>query len=231
MRASDVMTTQVVTVTPDTTIHAAAKLLADHHISGLPVVDANGAVIGIVSEGDLLHRAEIGTGAQRRAWWLELLSSTRELAQAYTKEHANLVKDVMSDNVISVAEDTPLGEIADVLERNRIKRVPVMSDGKLVGIVSRANLIRALASVTPPEPAPATVADDAAIRDAVLAALRGHRWSLPRQNVIVTAGVVHVWGVIESEEEGRAIRVAAETVPGVKKVESHLDFPPVIPAM
>lgn len=230
MRALDVMTTQVITVTPEATIHTAARLLADNHISGLPVVDANDAVIGIVSEGDLLRRAEIGTGARRRAWWLELLSSTRELAQAYTKEHARAVKDVMSTRVVSVSEDTPLDEIADLLERNRIKRVPVLKDGKLVGIVSRANLIRALASAAPAQRVQGS-RDDRAIRDAVLAELRGHRWSLPRQNVIVADGIVHLWGVIESDEEGRAIRVAAESVPGVKRVESHLEFPPVIPTM
>lgn len=182
------------------------------------------------SEGDLLHRAEIGTGARRRAWWLDLLSSTRDLAQAYTKEHARTVQGAMSRDVVFVREDTPLDEIAELLERKRIKRVPVLKDGMLVGIVSRANLIRALASTAPAEESDTPRSDDA-IRDAVLAELHGHPWSLPRQNVIVTNGVVHLWGVIESEEEGCAIRVAAESVPGVKRVESHLQYPPIIPAM
>lgn len=230
MRASDVMTTRVITVTPDTAIHTVARLLADNRISGLPVVDGNDAVIGIVSEGDLLHRTEIGTGLPRRAWWLELLSSTRDLAQAYTKEHARTVKDVMTAHVISVTEETPLDEIAELLERRRIKRVPVIRDGKLAGIVSRANLIRALASAVPAQRMHGT-REDSAIRDAVLAELHGRRWSLPRQNVIVAEGIVHLWGVIESDEEGRAIRVAAESVSGVKGVESHLEFPQVIPAM
>jgi CBS domain-containing protein len=229
MRASDVMTPDVVTVTPKATIFAAAKLLADNHISGLPVIDESGAMVGIVSEGDLLHRAEIGTGARRRAWWLEMLSSTRNLALAYTKEHAQKVEDVMTTDVVSVDENTALDEIADLLERRRIKRVPVMREGKVVGIVARGNLIRALASAAPV--LAEELHDDESIRNAVLAELRGHRWALPRQNVIVADGVVHLWGVVETEEERRAIRVAAESVPGVKRVESHLEFPPVVPAM
>jgi CBS domain-containing protein len=230
MHASDVMTGTVITATPETTVREAAKQLADNRIGGMPVVDVDGRVVGIISEGDLLHRVELGTGSRRRAWWLEFFESTRELASTYVKEHARTVKDVMSEDVISVVEDTPLDEIAELLERHRIKRVPVLRDGQLVGIVSRANLIRALASV-PDKMMPGSTADDNAIRDAVVAELRGHRWALPRQNVIVSDGVVHLWGVVESEEERRALRVAAEGVAGVKRVESHLEFPVIIPAM
>lgn len=230
MRASDVMTPGVITVTPETTVPAVAKLLADNHISGMPVVDAGRRVVGIVSEGDLLHRAEIGTGKRHRAWWLELFASTRELAGAYVKEHGQAVKDVMSEKVISVTGDTPLDQIADMFERYRINRVPVLKDGEVIGIVSRANLIRALASV-PEKTMPAGTSDDDALRDAVLAELRGQRWALPRQNVIVSDGIVHLWGVIESEEERCAILIAAESVPGVKRVENHLEYPVVIPTM
>jgi CBS domain-containing protein len=229
MRALDIMTTSVITATPDMTIHAAAKLLADNRISGMPVVDANGQMVGIVSEGDLLRRAETGTGVGRRAWWLELLSSTRELAATYVKEHAHVIGDVMSTRVVSINEDMPLREIADILERRRVKRVPVLKDGKLVGIVSRSNLIRALASLTPPDDVASP--DDASLRDAVVAAMKGQRWGLAKDGVLVQDGVVHLWGVIESEEEGRAIRVAAEGVPGVKSVESHLAFPTVVPTL
>ncbi|WP_431822625.1 CBS domain-containing protein [Burkholderia sp. F1] len=230
MRASDVMTSVVITVTPETTIHTAATLLADNHIGGMPVVDANGRVVGFVSEGDLLHRVEIGTGKRRRAWWLEVLASTRELASTYVKEHGHAVKDVMNDSVIAVTEDTPLDEIADTFERYRIKRVPVLKDSELVGIVSRANLIRALASM-PEKSMPSETPDDSALRDSVLTELRDQRWALPRENVIVRDGVVHLWGVIESEEERRAVLVAAEGVPGVKRVESHLEYPGIIPTM
>ncbi len=230
MRALDVMTPSVFTASPEMTVRDAAKRLVDNHISGMPVVDASGKVVGIVSEGDLLHRVETGTGTRRRSWWLEFLSSNRQLASTYVREHAHRVKDVMSENVISVNEDTPLAEIADLLERCRIKRVPVLKDGELVGIISRANLIRALASVEPGAQ-PLSSPSDQDIRAAVVRALGEHRWALPAENVIVTGGIVHLWGVIESEEERRAIRITAESVPGVKSVESHLEYPPMIPAL
>lgn len=223
MRAIDVMTPSVLVASPEMTVQAAAKLLAENHISGMPVVDAGGQVVGMISEGDLLHRIELGTGGRRRSWWLELLASTRELASTYVKERARTVGDVMSDTVVSVEEDTPLADIADLLERRQIKRVPVMRDGKLVGIVSRSNLIRALASVQP-DAVPAA-SDDQDMREAIVRELSHHRWAQPRQNIIVKDGVVHLWGVIHSKEERRAICAAAESVSGVKEVKSHLDFP------
>jgi CBS domain-containing protein len=233
MRAIDVMTPAVLVAAPEMTVQAAAKVLAENHISGMPVVAAGGQVIGMISEGDLLHRTEIGTDAdaegQRRSWWLDFLASTRELASTYVKEHARTVRDVMSEKVVSVAEDTPLAEIANLLERRRIKRVPVMRDEKLIGIVSRSNLIRALASV-PPDALP-VASSDQQIHDAIVRELNNHRWAQPSQNVIVTEGIVHLWGVIHSEEERRAICVAAESVPGVKEVKSHLEFPMVLPAL
>jgi CBS domain-containing protein len=230
MRALDIMTTPVVTTTPDTTIHEAAKLLADHRISGMPVVDAAGNVVGIISEGDLLHRVETGTQTGRRSWWLEFVAGTRDLATRYVKEHGHKVGDVMSEHVFTIHESTSLSEIADLLERQRIKRVPVLREGKLVGIVSRSNLIRALAAFTPAE-ADVGSYDDVALRDAVVDALSGYRWALPKGSVFVKDGIVHLWGVIESEQEERAMCVAAEEVPGVKGVESHLAFPVIIPAM
>jgi CBS domain-containing protein len=230
MRALDIMTSSVITATPDMTIHDAAKLFVDHHISGMPVLDANGQVIGIVSQGDLLHRVENGTGHGKRRWWLELLSSSaREQAARYVKEHGHVVGDVMCENVISIPEDMPLHQIADLMERRHLKRVPVLKDGQLVGIVSRSNLIRALATV---EPAIDTGShDDVSLRDAILREMHGQRWRLAKQGVFVKDGVAHLWGVIESEEEKRAIRVAAENVPGIKRVESHLESPSVIPTM
>jgi CBS-domain-containing membrane protein len=223
MRAIDVMTSSVVVASPDTSVQAAAKLLDDNRISGMPVVDAAGQVIGMVSEGDLVRRTEIGTGERRRSWWLELFTSTRELASEYVKEHGHTVKYIMSQPVVSVREDTPLSEIAELLERHRIKRVPVLRDDKLVGIVSRSNLVRALASVAPVKLS--TLPSDREIRNTVLHELSGCRWSLPRHNVIVQDGVVHLWGVVQSEDERSAIRVAAEGVPGVKGVMDHLYLP------
>ena len=144
MRATDVMTTGVITVDENATVPEAAKLMATHGISAVPVVDKNDRVIGMVSEGDLLHRAETGT-ERRRSWWLEMMSSTNRLASEYITSHSGKVKDVMTRDVLSVTEDTPVPDIAVLLETNRIKRVPVLRDGKLVGIVSRANLVRTLA--------------------------------------------------------------------------------------
>ncbi|RKE37960.1 BON domain-containing protein [Paraburkholderia sp. BL23I1N1] len=233
MHAIDVMTPAVVVTAPEMTVQAAAKRLADNHISGMPVVDAGGQVIGMISEGDLLHRTEIDTDAdaegKRRSWWLDFFASTRELASTYVKEHARTVRDVMSDKVVSVAEDTPLADIADLLERRRIKRVPVMRDGKLVGIVSRANLIRALASV--PADALPVASGDQQIHDAIVRELSNHRWAQPSQNVIVKQGIVHLWAVVQSEEERRAICVAAQSVHGVKEVRSYIEFPMALPAM
>jgi CBS-domain-containing membrane protein len=230
MRALDVMTRTVITVLPETTVRAAAQLFAENHISGAPVVEIDGSVIGIVTEGDLLRRIETGTETRRRSWWLEFLASTRDLATIYIKENARLVKDVMTPDVVSVNDTTPLHETADMMERHRVKRVPVMSDGKLVGIVSRANLVRALASATQGF-FPTFSESDQDIREAIIRELSGRRWALHAENVIVNDGVVHLWGVISSAEQGRAMCVAAENVPGVKGVESHMDFPPIVPAM
>src|SRR5262245_51233763 len=159
MRAADVMTSEVISVDPDMSVHALAALLSERGISGVPVVDAEGRVIGIVSEGDLLHRIETGTQrrtGRRRSWWLEGIASDREQARDYVKSHARTVKDVMTRDVVSVSDTTELAEIANLLETKRIKRVPVVRDRKLVGIVSRANLVRALAIA---KSAPPTIGD------------------------------------------------------------------------
>jgi CBS domain-containing protein len=229
MQASEIMTTEVVTVTPETSVHDAATLMTTHHISGLPVVDAHGFVEGIVSEGDLLRRVELGTGRPQRSWLAEFLHSTRRLASEYLKEHALKVSDVMTANVIAVRADTPLADVADLLVRHHIKRVPVLDEGRLVGIVSRANLIRALACAT--EADPQVQASDEAIQRHVLQAFGGHRWTLPADSIVVKEGVVHVWGTVNSEEERNAIRVCVERVPGVKGVEDHLGYPVVFTPM
>src|ERR1700687_1132285 len=170
MRALDVMTRTVITVNPETPVREAARVFAENHISGAPVVDDEGRLLGMLTEGDLLHRTETGTQARRRSWWLEFFASTRDLAATYIKENARLVKDVMTDKVISVQETTPVSEIADLLERHRIKRVPVLYDGELLGIVSRANLVKALASVPKEVTSVASEADET-IREAVFANL------------------------------------------------------------
>ena len=221
MRAIDVMTSEVLTVDENASVTAVAKLLAERGISAVPVVDAENRVIGVVSEGDLLHRAETGT-ERRRSWWLEMMASTNQLAGDYVKSHSQKVKDVMTRDVISVIEMTPVAEIAVLLETNRIKRVPVVRDGKLVGIVSRANLVRALA-MTIDEQASGTEPDDRSIRDKLLAELKAQRWAeVSPANVTVKDGVVHLWSSYLSEQEKRALVVAAENTPGVRRVEDHM---------
>ncbi len=228
MRAADVMTPNVITVDPDTSMQALARLLSERGISGVPVVDRDERLIGIVSEGDLLHRVETGTAerAERRtgrrlSWWLDTIASDRELARDYVKSHARTVKDVMTRDVVSVSDTTELAEIAMLLETKRIKRVPVLRDGKLVGIVSRANLVRALATM---QSAPATVADDHAIGDKLLCELRSKSWvHLSSADIIVRDRVVHLWFSDDQPREERlTFRVAAENIPGVERVEEHI---------
>jgi CBS domain-containing protein len=231
MRAIDVMTTGVITVDPDTSVQAVARLLSDRGISGVPVVDAADRLVGIVSEGDLLHRVETGTervAGRRRSWWLDTIASDEELARDYVKSHGRTAKDVMTREVISVSEGTDLAEVAMLLETRKIKRVPVLRDGKLVGIVSRANLVRALA-MTKSDPADAAT-DDRTIRAELLAELMRQEWFKTQDwfkiwaaDVIVRDRVVHFWlAANQSEEEKRALRVAAENVAGVRRVEEHI---------
>ena len=192
MRAADVMTNEVITVGEDASVQEAAKLLAEHGISAVPVVDRDKRVVGMVSEGDLLHRAETGT-ERRRAWWLEMVASTNQLAGEYVKSHSGSVKDVMKCDVISVTEETTVADIAILLETNRIKRVPVLRDDRLVGIVSRANLVRALAMSINERPSGAE-ADDRAIQHRLLAELKAQKWAeVSPANIMVKDGVVHLW--------------------------------------
>jgi len=220
MRAIDVMTSEVISVDENGSVAAVAKLLAGRGISGVPVVDSANRVIGMVSEGDLLHRAETGT-ERRRSWWLEMMTSTNQLAGEYVKAHSRRVKDVMTRDVISVAEATPIAHIALLLETNGIKRVPVVRDDKLVGIISRANLVQALA-MTIDEPA-SSADDDHAIRENLLAELKVQRWAeVSPANIIVKNRVVHLWSSYISEKEKQALRIAAENTAGVRRVEDHM---------
>lgn len=218
MRARDVMTTQVVTVMPDTNVREVARILLINRISAVPVVDMDGRVLGMLSEGDLMRRVETGTDGSG-SWWLSLLSGPDYRAEAFVKSHGLHAKDVMTREVVSVSEGASLGEVATLLERHRIKRVPVIRDGKLVGIVSRANLLHGLvaqrAGVAPS-------GSDNEIRSAIMDALI--KIGIPRHflNVVVSDGVVYLWGATHSESERDAVRVAAETAPGVKRVENHL---------
>jgi CBS domain-containing protein len=218
MLAKDVMTTAILTVTPDTDVAEIAQTLLDAHISAVPVIGEDGDLIGIVSEGDLIHRAEAET-RRRQSWWLRLLATPEETSQQYLREFGRHARDVMTRDVITVEPDTPLTEIAAMLEKYHIKRVPVLERGKLVGIVSRANLLRGVA--TWQKPAGVHVAD-AALRGLLLQALSEADLPMHLINVTVTDGAVELWGVVDSEVQVEAARAAAEATVGVLRLENHL---------
>jgi len=218
MQARDVMTTQVVTVSPDASVREVARILLINRISAVPVVDKQGCILGMLSEGDLMRRVEAGTDGSG-SWWLSLLAGAEYRAEAFVKSHGLHAKDVMTREVVSVSEGVSLAEVATLLERHRIKRVPVILDGKLVGIVSRANLLHGLVAQRA-DVAPSPSDDE--IRTAIMDAQIKIGIPRPFLNIVVSDGVVHLWGATESEAERKAVRVAAETTPGVKRIEDNL---------
>ena len=219
MQASDLMTTDVVSVGPKTDVRDIAQLMLNHQVSGVPVVDDEQRVLGIVSEGDLIRRVE-APDASTRSWWLSLFSSPNRSPQDYVKVHGRYADEIMTRNVIEIGEEMVLSEIASVLERHRIKRVPVTRDGKLVGLVSRANLLRGLASQTTLE---TTSLNDREIRRQIKKELsEGAGLNIALVNVIVKNGAVQLWGLVNSPEEQQAAQVAAENAPGVQSVENNL---------
>jgi len=219
MKARDVMVSPVITVKPSSSVRDVAKIFLDRRISAVPVVDEQGKLVGIVSESDLMHRAEAGT-ERKRSWWLQGFTGDETLAAEYVKAHARKVADIMTRQVIFAAPDMPLYEIANMLESNSIKLVPIVKDGQVVGIVSRANLIQAVASARQELDIPLS---DAVIRDKILTSLRGEPWAhTGLLNITVHGGVVDLWGITGSDAERKAIRVAAESIPGVCAVHDNL---------
>jgi len=220
MKASDVMSRNILSVGRDATIAEAIRLMLDNQISGLPVIDAAGRLVGILTEGDLLRRSETGT-ERHRPRWLEILMGPGRLAGEYVRTHGRKVEEIMTRDLVSVTPDTPLDEIVALMERRRIKRVPVLDGDVPVGIVSRADLLRALARTLEERPGPA--AGDDEIRERILAELANVSW-VPRDGLAITVadGIVRLDGVILDEKERDALRVAAENVPGVRAVEDHL---------
>jgi len=226
MKVSDVMTPRVISVDPGGMIRDAIRLMLQNHISGLPVIDATGHLVGIVTEGDFLRRAETGTG-RKRPRWLEFLISPGRLADEYVHTHGRKVEEVMTPDPVTVMEDASLDEVVGIMERRRIKRLPVVRGGKVVGIVSRANLLHALAGLGRGLPRPTK--DDARIRGQILDEIDKQSWvSTHLVNVIVRNGVVELWGTIFDGKQGEALTVLAENVAGVERVEDHLTwFEPV----
>jgi CBS domain-containing protein len=224
MYAMKVMTRPVVTVPADATVWAAADILLGSRVSAAPVVDADGRMIGIVSEADLMNRPEIGT-VPGRSWLQRLLADESALARDYMRSHTHRVADVMTQDVVTADERTELREIARLMQRHGIKRVPIVRDGKVVGIVSRANLLQGLLA-REPWPAQATAPDDS-LRARVSEELDGHSWASDVSNIVVENGVVHLWGHAASAPARDAIRVAIENVPGVRRVLNNVVVLPV----
>jgi CBS domain-containing protein len=215
------MVTDVITVTPETTIKDAAQALLDHRISGLPVVNAAGELVGVISEGDLMRRIEIGT-ERRRGWWLELMTSPETRIQEFVRSHATKVADLMTPNVVTAEEGTTLREIASLLERHGIKRVPIVRGRRLVGLVSRANILQAFAAASRAT-GKTTSSDDRATREEVIRQIQQVPGGMPwLVTVTVEDGVVELRGAVASLEQKAALRVAAERAAGVRGVNDQL---------
>lgn len=219
MRTHQIMTKPVITVTPETTIVDAASTMLRNHVSGLPVVDAAGKLVGIVSEGDFLRRSEIGT-QRRRSRWLSFILGPGVAANDFVVEHGRKISEVMTPDPFTVTEDMPLADVVDLMEAKNVKRLPVMRGEKLIGILTRANVLQAVASLGRHVPDP--TADDDHIRDRILHAMDKQDWCPIGLNVIVRDGIVHLSGVITDVQAREAAIVAAENVEGVVKVHDHI---------
>ena len=219
MRAHQIMTRPVITVTPETTIVEAATAMLQRHISGLPVVDAAGKLVGIVSEGDFIRRSELGT-QRKRGRFLAFILGPGRAATDFVHEHGRKVAEVMTPDPLTVTEDTRLEAIVALMEKNHVKRLPVMRGDGIVGIVSRANLLQAVASLAREIADP--TADDDHIRNRIIDTLHKNTWCPQSLNIIVRDGIVHLGGIVIDERSRQASIVAAENVTGVKKVHDHL---------
>jgi CBS domain-containing protein len=220
VKAKDIMTRTVISVDPDATVLQAARLMLQHHISGLPVVTKNGALVGVLSEGDFLRRRETHT-ERRRSRWLEFLMGPGRIAADYVHSHGNKVSEVMTRDVKTVGENASLEDIVALMEKHRIKRVPVTRDNKVIGIVTRSNLMHAMVSLA--RAASPAAQSDSAIREKLLAEMKAQQWApISTSDVVVHDGVVDLWGMIVDERQREALKVAAENVAGVTAVNDHL---------
>jgi CBS domain-containing protein len=224
MRVHQIMTRKVVAVSPETTIIEAGKTMLKHHLGGLPVVDAGGKLVGMVSDGDFIRRAEIGT-ERRRGRWLTRLFGRHRIATDFVRAHGRKVGDIMTLNPVTIAEDTPLEQVVQVMEANNIKRLPVVNADQLVGIVTYADFVQAVAGLAHVIPGP--TADDDTLRDQIIAAIDKAALHPCRFTVVVRSGVAHLNGAVKDDKMRQAALVAAECVPGVKEVHDHLwIYPP-----
>lgn len=223
MKAHEAMTENVIAVGTNTAVREIAALLVQHRISAVPVVSEEGRVIGIVSQTDLGHRSETDT-EKRRKWWLEIANSNSK-ARDYIKSHGSIANDIMTRFVVSVSKDAQLSEVAEILDTHRIRQVPVMEDGKLVGMISRADLVRKLAeaTITPSAAKP----ENGALQKAIWQRIKAEGWvHSALVNIAVKDGVVELWGAVASDEQRRALRLLVEGVNGVQRVEDHVGLLP-----
>lgn len=219
MKVKEIMSVPAITVGPEEPVAKVAELLLTKRISAVPVVDAEDRPLGIVSEGDLMRRPEVGT-ERPTSWWLDLFVNSAEQARTYVRTHGTVAREVMSKPLITVREDDDIAEVVNLLEDRHIKRVAVVRGDMVIGIVSRANLLRAFASQARHQAAPPS--GDQAIRDAVLQAIKDARLDAPLVNVIASHGVAHLWGLVEGGAQRDAFAVCAEGVVGRDKVENHI---------
>ena len=218
MQVRDVMTANVISVRASDTVLTAVHTMLEKGISGLPVVDGTGGLVGMITEGDFLRRTELGT-QRRRPKWLEFLAGPGFLAEEYAHASGRKVEEVMTADPVTVSEDDSLDTVVELMERRRIKRLPVIRDGKMVGMISRANLMHALASLA--RGTETVNESDSAVRDRIVAALVGQSWA-PRINVVVKGGIAELWGTIADERERQACIVVAENIAGIGRVHDHL---------
>ena len=219
MNASDIMTKDVISVGPETPVREIAKLMLERRISGVPVVDGEQRVLGIVSEGDLIRRPEIATD-HAPTGWLSMFLSDEERARDFVKSHGRKAREVMTQPAIGVAPDTPLPEVVRLMERHRIKRLMVVDHGKLAGLVTRADMLRAMVAYQDISPA---ASSDRDLRERIDSILRGEDWAASAYvNVTVENGVAHLWGTVESASQREALILAVRSVPGVTGVQPHL---------
>jgi CBS domain-containing protein len=219
MRACQIMTSEVITVGADASVVEAIKMMIDNQVSGLPVVDPAGHLIGIISQGDFIRRAEIGT-QRKRARWLAFLTGPRQAALDFSREHGRKVADIMTANPVTITEDAPLEQIVQIMESKNVKRVPVMRGDRLVGMVTRADFLPALVELA--RDVPGVPEGDEHIRNAVIAAIGKAAWRPCKLKVRVRDGIVNLSGLVRGDAVRRATIIAAENVPGVKQVEDDM---------
>lgn len=229
MKASEVMASDVVTVAPQTTVREIAAVMTERRISGVPVVDGNGKLVGIVSETDLLHRAETGT-EKRRKWWLKAFIDADQLAREYASSHARRADDIMSTSVVTIDADADLGAVADLLDRRKLKRAPVVKDGRLVGIITRGDLVRALVARQQGAGGGGAPSDPGEVLQAIQQRMKRETWlDSALVSVEIKNGVAMLSGLAASADQRRALRLLVEDTPGVTRVEDNLHLKTVGP--